>query len=753
MPFPRPGRDGTRDAQAPGHVWRTNVDRYGPADVSSPRPKNDRNDRLFTQILLAIAAGILTGVLFGEGTRLLTIVSVGFVRLLQVNVLPYLLGSLIAGLGARDSDELTPLARSGVCLLLVVWGLALTLVTACGLALPDFDGESVFGDAATGAQIDWLELYIPSNLFHALANNLVPAVVLFGVLAGVALGQVQPARKAMLLQALDAFNEAMTRVSRMILRLTPAGLFATTAVTAGSIHVEDVVRLQVWLCYYAGGALLLTMWVLPGLVARLTDVRYAAFLRAMRNAIVTAAAAGDALVVLPLVAESAKRLLGETGADEQAVDTTISITVPLLYNFPHAGKLLSLAFLPFAAWFSGSRLEAHQLALLVSAGPLSLFGNINAAVSFLLDLMRLPADLIDLFTVSSVVNSRLGSMVAAAHMAALAILLTAAVLGRLRLTAARIGRYVLVSAILIGAFLAATRVLVSTMLIPGPSGLQTMSRLHVRPPLAPVIVSGDTAPAPPRGQRLQIIRRRSVLRAGFFGDALPWAYVDANGSIVGYDIEAAHRLAHDLGTALEFVRVERHAVARDLESGRIDIMMSGFTATVARAAALELSRPYGAEHLGFLVRDFDRQRFATREALDRGLGLVVAVPPVEGAAEFVADLLPQAAVRGYTSIEATLADKQVTALLMPLERAFYWSRIHPELTAIRPAGLTTSIATVYAMPRGEAELRELVNHWLEIRSASGEADEALAYWIHGSPLRARPRRWSVIDAARAWFAR
>src|SRR4029434_3367273 len=111
-------------------------------------------------------------------------------------------------------------------------------------------------------------------------------------------------------------------------------------------------------------ALLFTLWVLPTLVSRLTAVPAVQFLRAMRGPIITAAAAGDALVVLPLIAESAKALLAEHGSPSAPTDRAVGIAVPLVYTFPHVGKILSLAFLPFAAWYAGSSLGPHQMSLL-----------------------------------------------------------------------------------------------------------------------------------------------------------------------------------------------------------------------------------------------------------------------------------------------------------------------------------------------------------------------------------------------------
>src|SRR4030095_5761356 len=228
-------------------------------------------------------------------------------------------------LGSLGSSEMKQIARYGTKFLLLVWTVGLLLVVLCPLALPSFSGLPVFSLEDTTASVDWLDLYSPSNLFRALTNNLIPAVVLFGILTGLAVGQIRDERKAVLLQALEAFNEAMGRVSRMILRLTPYGLFAISAVTAGEIRLEDLLRLQIWFHFYAGGALLFTLWVLPTLVARLTDVPYGRFVATMRDAIITAAAAGDALVVLPLIAESAKALLVERGVTSDDADRTVSV--------------------------------------------------------------------------------------------------------------------------------------------------------------------------------------------------------------------------------------------------------------------------------------------------------------------------------------------------------------------------------------------------------------------------------------------
>ncbi len=313
-------------------------------------------DRLFRRVLTALALGIAVGLFLGEYVWPLKIVSDVYVKLLQVTVLPYVLGSVIAGLGAHSPEDGKRLAIRGGVMLLLFWVAAFAIVIATSLAYPPGRSSSAFvADLPPATPIDWIDLYIPSNVFHALAFNVLPAVVLFGILAGASLSGMSDEHKRPLLSVVAAFNEVMGRISRSIIVTTPIGLFAMSAAAAGTMRVEEFVRLQVWFVVYIGSACLVSLWLLPALVALLTPVPYGRFLRTLQTAMLTAFAAGDYFVVLPMIAEANKQLLVEQGRSEHDADRTIGVVVPLLFNFPHTGKILSLAFVPFAAWFSNSR--------------------------------------------------------------------------------------------------------------------------------------------------------------------------------------------------------------------------------------------------------------------------------------------------------------------------------------------------------------------------------------------------------------
>jgi len=70
--------------------------------------------------------------------------------------------------------------------------------------------------------IDFLQLYIPANPFFSLANSIVPAVVVFSIVIGIALIGIE--RKQPLLDVLSVIMKVMTRVTDLVMKLAPLGV-------------------------------------------------------------------------------------------------------------------------------------------------------------------------------------------------------------------------------------------------------------------------------------------------------------------------------------------------------------------------------------------------------------------------------------------------------------------------------------------------------------------------------------------------
>jgi Na+/H+-dicarboxylate symporter/ABC-type amino acid transport substrate-binding protein len=704
-------------------------------------------DPFFRRVLSGLALGLFAGLFLGEAVWPLRYVANTFIKLLQVTVLPYMLGSVIVGIGGRSASDAVLLARRGGVLLLLVWVAVLLWVAATALIYPGLGAPGLFaGDSPVQGEIDWIELYVPANVFHALANNLLPAVVLFSILAGAALSGMPTELKAPLLQVMESFNEAMRRVSRFIVRLTPYGLFAMAATAAGTLRVDEFLRLQIWFVVYIGSACLLALWLLPALVALVTPLPYRRFVGSLQTALVTAFAAGDYFVVLPMIIEANRRLLEEQGVSPHEAEGTVGVAVPLLYNFPHAGKLLTLAFFPFGAWFSGATLGPSQWLTLCTAGVLSLFGNLNVVVPFLLDLLRLPADLFNLFTVSSVLNQRFGALVAAMHTAALSAMVAASLLGLLKVNLRRLLRIAVGAVFVLLAFVVGTRLVFSLVIPPPPSGLAALQGFALRHGEAPAQVraaDGDVDDPGPPDDRLQRVLARRTLRVGFFADGLPFTFFNAEGALVGYDVEMALSLAGSMGVSAEFVPIGRNDMARALDTGACDIVMSGVVIIVETAETVEFSEPYHEERVGLLVLDHRRGEFSE-------LAPMLTRPLVIGAPSdrYVLPIqrrLPRADVKPYPlqTVLETGEMQGVDALVLPMDQAYYASRVQPAFSAVVPEDTNLRAVVAYALPTGAASLRNLVNTWIQVTRAAGSFADAYDYWVRGKAQNQRMPRWSI----------
>ncbi len=267
------------------------------------------------KILVGLAAGVATGLVLGELVAPLQVVADGFVRLLQMTVLPYVTISIIVSLGSLNMQQARLLGLRGGLVVLGLWAIAFAVTWLMPLTWPDTETASFFSTTLVERRppFDFVALYIPANPFNALANNVVPAVVLFSVVVGVALIGVEP--KATLLEVLRTAATMIARATRVVVGLTPYGLFAIAAVAAGTLTIEEMQRIQIYLVTYCAMSTIVALWILPGLIAALTGLRIRDLFGRLRDSLIVAFVAGDLFIVLPGLIEGCKELLATHSRD------------------------------------------------------------------------------------------------------------------------------------------------------------------------------------------------------------------------------------------------------------------------------------------------------------------------------------------------------------------------------------------------------------------------------------------------------
>jgi Na+/H+-dicarboxylate symporter len=705
------------------------------------------------KILVGLGLGLAVGLLLGERAEPFRLLADAFVRLLQMTVLPYVTVSLIAGIGSLEPARATRLFLHVGALTLVLWALALAAALLMPLAFPAIENASFFSTTLVedSPSVDFLALYVPSNPFHSLANSVVPAVVLFSAILGVALMRVEG--KEAFIQSLAVLERGLARANRLMLGLTPIGVFAIAAHTVGTIDVERLARVWVYLLAYGALALVLSLCVFPAIVASLTPITALRLLGAMKDVLITAFMTGDLFVILPTLIERSKELIREQDGQDAPDSSLPDVIVPAFYNFPHAAKLLSLSFVLFAAWYSETALRASDYPRLIGAGVVSLFGSATAAIPFLLDLLRVPADTFQLFVATSVLNSRFGTLAAAMHMVVIAVVGTYALRGELRLSAGRILRVLsltlTVTAAVVAGLALAFRV-IEAGAYEGDRVAREMGLLRAPAEKALVRREVPAEPLPPPGDHeslLASIRARGLLRIGFVDGQMPYSFVNARGELVGFDVEMAYALANELGVALELAPVPPTGLARVLEAGWYDLVMGGVYVATRRAGQLDFSPPYLDETLAFVVPDHHRGDFSRAEWIRRREGLRVAVPDLPNfllvlQREFPKlELLPvpMPEVEGFLTGQG----QPVDAVCLTAERGSFLTLLHPAFSVAVPHPLEIRLPLAYPVARHDLEMTRFLGTWIDLKRKDGTIDALYDHWILGRVAGARPARGSV----------
>jgi Na+/H+-dicarboxylate symporter/ABC-type amino acid transport substrate-binding protein len=714
--------------------------------------------QLSTKVLIGLVLGIVAGFFFGEQVAFLKVAGDVFIMSLQITVLPYIIVSLVAGLGGLSIKNAVVLGRKCGSILLMLWAIGLAMVLLATLSFPNWQSASFFSTSLIEkkTEVSYLSLYIPSNIFYSLSSNTVPAVVVFSVALGIALIGVKD--KEILLRTFATVGAALGRITNALVGLAPFGVFALIASALGTMRFDELARLQVYMVTYAAVATVLTFWILPSLVTTLTPFRYKDLVGPARTALITAFATGNVFVVLPVLTDLSKELLRSNQGSTSNMESSIDVIIPTSFSFPNLGKILTLLFVPFAGWFANTSIPPSKYPSFAVIGLFSFFGDPITAIPSLLNIFGIPTDTFRFFPIAdNLVGARFGTLLAAMYTLVLAVLGASAISGIIQIHWRKLARSIAFSLLAAVIVIGAVRALFEYGIqhtYKENEVLVSMEMLHQYPEAkifsteipAPVTVNSGTP-------HLEDIRQRGFIRVGYFDAALPFAFVNKEGRLVGFDIEMAYILAKDMGVRLELVRIDRSNAPEALNNRIVDMIMSGMVVTLDRARELELSTPYLKQTLAFVVKDNRLEDFNSREQVQKLKKVKLAVFNSPYYLEKVKNYLPQAEIVVINSPEEFFSrnESDIDAFVYSAEAGSAWSLIHPEYTVAIPYPDVPEVPLAYAFSRENYELKNYIDLWIDLKKRDRTIDGLYDQWILGkNAVRSEPR-WSVIRNVLHWI--
>ncbi|WP_438497493.1 transporter substrate-binding domain-containing protein [Paenibacillus sp. IHBB 3054] len=198
--------------------------------------------------------------------------------------------------------------------------------------------------------------------------------------------------------------------------------------------------------------------------------------------------------------------------------------------------------------------------------------------------------------------------------------------------------------------------------------------------------------------------------------------IDGKDTIVGFDIEIAKDIAADMGAELVIRDLPFDSLLNELSSGRVDIVISGLSYTPKRAEAVGLSDVYFKAEQAVVVREADKDKFATMDALkNTKIGIQTGSIQEEIAKEIEGAKLTS--LTKMTEIVMQLQSNRVDASIMegPVAESFVKNVKGLVITDAKP--VVEDDGYVIGVKKGNTELLDQVNATLKRLTADGKIEE------------------------------
>ncbi len=704
-------------------------------------------------IALAVVFGVAAGLFGGERCRSLAFIGQAFIAIMQISVLPYIFVSLIQSFGSLDAGNAKKLAKRGTLLILMLWTTVFLLMSLMPLTFPGWHSESFFSPSLlkSTAGVDYIQLFIPANPFSSLANNMVPAVTIFSILCGVVLMGMK--QKQQMLELLDTTSEVLTRLTTLLVKLSPIGIFALIANAAGTMHMEDIGRMEVYLTSFLVMGALLFFVILPLAMASFTPFTYREFMSVSQTTMITVLLTGNMFIVLPLLVENVETLYRQHNSLTPERSSFAKIMVPILFILPCAGQLMDIIFIQFAGWFSSETFGFGRSLQLYSTGLLTLFGSPKVAIPFLLGMFHLPEDLFDVYVISSVITDNIRFTVESCAVLSMTLLFTAWMTGGIVWKPVRFWKNTAFASAVVFIVLFADRWIMEHILPEPKSQRSVLNAMKIADPLPftvfeqlPEAAPGKTSPVSGAyASRYDRIIRTGVLRVGFNSNAIPFAFFNDRKELVGFDISMAHRLGHDIGCRkLEFYPVSYEHLDAALNAGQIDIIMSHVSISGDRLGKLGLTNCYLELSLALIVPDYLKVDLEKNPQTINSRRFTIAA--LEGADYNRLAVSPFRCrkIKIVNENEFFSGKSRADALICCAENGASMAILHPEYDLFFPQWQFKDLIA-YAVPLGDQRFLDYLNFWLTLKRSNGEIEAEYNYWIRGINVEEQAPRWCILD--------
>jgi proton glutamate symport protein len=317
------------------------------------------------QILIGLVLGIIVGAVFYGNPAVETYLKpIGdiFLHLIKMIVIPIVVSSIVVGVaGVGDIKKLGKLGGKTILYFEIITTIALIIGLlfanvfhpGTGVNMNQIEKGDIQKYVDTTAEVkqhgivDTFVNIVPTNLFKALADGDMLAIIFFSVMFGLGVAAIGEKGKPVL-QFFQGTAEAMFHVTNLIMRFAPFGVFALIGVTISKFGIKSLIPLsKLVILVYA--SMIFFVLVVLGITARIVGIRITHIIRILKDELILAYSTSSSETVLPKLMEKMERF----GCPKAIT----SFVIPTGYSFNLDGSTLYQAI---AALFVAQMYGIHM---------------------------------------------------------------------------------------------------------------------------------------------------------------------------------------------------------------------------------------------------------------------------------------------------------------------------------------------------------------------------------------------------------
>ena len=707
---------------------------------------------LSLQMFIATFLGIGLGIFIGDYCSTFAPIAKAYIMVLKITAVPYLIVAIMRGIGQLLPEQSVNLLKKAIIVILGIWAINILMIFLTSSVFPVAPGSRISSyNPKEPAPIDFSELLIPDNIFFDLANNIVPSIVVFSLIFGIAL--MHNSSKSSILTSLEHVQSLLSKVTGWIAKITPFGTFFIIANQFGTIDLSTIKQVSTYIILYVTCLAIVTFWIVPQLISTLTDISSKKWLNVIGPVLILAYTTNFVIVCLPFLITALEKLTKDDYKiqDSRAIGE-IQGLVSLIYNLP-LGSLFITVFLIFlsvmykAPFDFISYCKLFLTTFLTSLGAVGLGSWINS-LSFLLSSFLLPQDSINFFLTSLPFTSGFQSMVSISQIAFISFLVTLLSAKAIKMQWMKFTKGFAFCFIPLVIFFQLLKIY--NPFPPIESRAKSIYDLSISSSVPVTIV--DKAEQQDATNTLETIKSSKVLRVGYASKQAPFSFKNSYGELVGFDISYAHQLAYDLGCELRLVPLSYEELTSQVKTGLYDIGMSCISLNESRIQNAYFSTPYLSSQIVLVMKEHLKKKLKTSSRLLGDTKLTIAAVKGTSYAELLPKLFPD---HKHVLIDSynTFSQKSPADVLLWNEyESIAWILKHRNYRIMLPSPAIGQDTLCYILRQGDNQLLEFINNWLILKKEEGFFNHQFNLWVLGKTdsIEVKTRRWSVIKDVFHW---